>query len=85
MERTRCVSQLGKPVWAGADNRIDHERAVGQVWGGQGYRRELLCSLCAGIVSSQRPQTPITEAGFAGMAVGAALSGLRPVCEFSES
>jgi len=26
--------------------------------------------------------TPITEAGFAGMAVGAALSGLRPICEF---
>lgn len=29
-------------------------------------------------------QTPITEMGFAGVAVGAALSGLRPVCEFSE-
>lgn len=28
-------------------------------------------------------QTPITEAGFTGMAVGAALAGLRPVCEFS--
>jgi pyruvate dehydrogenase E1 component beta subunit len=26
--------------------------------------------------------TPITEHGFAGMAVGAALNGLRPVCEF---
>lgn len=26
--------------------------------------------------------TPITEAGFAGIAVGAALNGLRPVCEF---
>jgi len=26
--------------------------------------------------------TPITEMGFAGMAVGAALGGLRPVCEF---
>lgn len=26
--------------------------------------------------------TPITEAGFAGIAVGAALGGLRPVCEF---
>jgi len=26
--------------------------------------------------------TPITEAGFAGMAVGAALMGLKPVCEF---
>lgn len=26
--------------------------------------------------------TPITEHGFAGMAVGAALRGLRPVCEF---
>ncbi|KIO27106.1 hypothetical protein M407DRAFT_73652 [Tulasnella calospora MUT 4182] len=26
--------------------------------------------------------TPITEMGFAGIAVGAALSGLRPVCEF---
>eukprot|EP00656_Telonema_subtile_P023229 TRINITY_DN245_c0_g1_i1.p1 TRINITY_DN245_c0_g1~~TRINITY_DN245_c0_g1_i1.p1 ORF type:complete len:355 (-),score=115.46 TRINITY_DN245_c0_g1_i1:299-1363(-) len=26
--------------------------------------------------------TPITEMGFAGMAVGAALAGLRPVCEF---
>ncbi|OXG23914.1 pyruvate dehydrogenase E1 component subunit beta [Cryptococcus neoformans Tu259-1] len=26
--------------------------------------------------------TPITEAGFTGMAVGAALAGLRPICEF---
>ena len=26
--------------------------------------------------------TPITEAGFAGLAVGAALYGLKPVCEF---
>eukprot|EP01113_Clastostelium_recurvatum_P008223 TRINITY_DN1385_c0_g1_i2.p1 TRINITY_DN1385_c0_g1~~TRINITY_DN1385_c0_g1_i2.p1 ORF type:complete len:381 (+),score=103.21 TRINITY_DN1385_c0_g1_i2:159-1301(+) len=26
--------------------------------------------------------TPITEMGFAGIAVGAAMSGLRPVCEF---
>jgi hypothetical protein len=30
-------------------------------------------------------QTPITESGFTGMAVGAALAGLRPVCEFSKS
>jgi pyruvate/2-oxoglutarate/acetoin dehydrogenase E1 component len=29
-------------------------------------------------------QTPITESGFGGMAVGAALAGLRPVCEFSK-
>lgn len=26
--------------------------------------------------------TPITEAGFAGIAVGAAMAGLRPICEF---
>lgn len=26
--------------------------------------------------------TPITEIGFAGIAVGAAFAGLRPVCEF---
>jgi len=26
--------------------------------------------------------TPITEAGFTGMAVGAAFYGLRPICEF---
>ncbi|KAJ4437850.1 hypothetical protein ANN_13789 [Periplaneta americana] len=26
--------------------------------------------------------TPITEMGFAGLAVGAAMGGLRPVCEF---
>jgi pyruvate dehydrogenase E1 component beta subunit len=26
--------------------------------------------------------TPITEMGFAGIAVGAAFNGLRPVCEF---
>ncbi len=26
--------------------------------------------------------TPITESGFAGMAVGAALAGLNPICEF---
>ena len=26
--------------------------------------------------------TPITESGFCGLAVGAALAGLRPVCEY---
>ena len=26
--------------------------------------------------------TPITESGFAGLAVGAGLAGLRPICEF---
>lgn len=26
--------------------------------------------------------TPITEMGFAGIATGAAMAGLRPVCEF---
>lgn len=26
--------------------------------------------------------TPITEMGFAGLAVGAAMAGLRPICEF---
>jgi pyruvate dehydrogenase E1 component beta subunit len=26
--------------------------------------------------------TPITEMGFAGIAVGAALAGLKPICEF---
>ena len=26
--------------------------------------------------------TPITEMGFAGLAVGAAMNGLRPICEF---
>ncbi len=26
--------------------------------------------------------TPITEAGFAGIAVGASMAGLRPICEF---
>lgn len=26
--------------------------------------------------------TPITEMGFAGIAVGAAMTGLRPICEF---
>lgn len=26
--------------------------------------------------------TPITEAGFGGLAVGAAMAGLKPVCEF---
>lgn len=26
--------------------------------------------------------TPITEMGFAGIAVGAAMAGLRPICEF---
>ena len=26
--------------------------------------------------------TPITEAGFTGLAVGAALAGLHPICEF---
>jgi pyruvate/2-oxoglutarate/acetoin dehydrogenase E1 component len=26
--------------------------------------------------------TPITEMGFAGLAVGAALAGLKPICEF---
>lgn len=32
--------------------------------------------------SSRIIDTPITEYGFAGIAVGAALGGLRPVCEF---
>ena len=26
--------------------------------------------------------TPITESGFAGIAVGAAMAGLKPICEF---
>jgi pyruvate dehydrogenase E1 component beta subunit len=26
--------------------------------------------------------TPITEAGFTGIAVGSAFAGLRPICEF---
>lgn len=26
--------------------------------------------------------TPITESGFAGLAVGAAMAGLKPICEF---
>ena len=26
--------------------------------------------------------TPITEMGFAGLAVGAAMAGIRPICEF---
>ena len=26
--------------------------------------------------------TPITEAGIAGVAIGAAMAGLRPICEF---
>lgn len=26
--------------------------------------------------------TPITEMGFAGIAVGAAMAGLKPICEF---
>ena len=26
--------------------------------------------------------TPITEAGFAGIATGAAMNGLKPICEF---
>lgn len=28
--------------------------------------------------------TPITESGFCGLAVGAALAGLHPVCEYVE-
>ncbi|RNF19504.1 putative 2-oxoisovalerate dehydrogenase beta subunit, mitochondrial precursor [Trypanosoma conorhini] len=32
--------------------------------------------------TSRVVDTPITEHGFTGMAVGAAMSGLRPVCEF---
>jgi hypothetical protein len=34
--------------------------------------------------ADRRYQTPITESGFAGMAVGAALAGLKPICEFSK-
>jgi pyruvate dehydrogenase E1 component beta subunit len=26
--------------------------------------------------------TPITESGFAGIAVGAAMGGVKPICEF---
>jgi hypothetical protein len=32
--------------------------------------------------ASRVVDTPITEAGFTGLAIGAALSGLRPICEF---
>lgn len=36
----------------------------------------------ADLAGSQVIDTPITESGFAGLAVGAALAGLVPVCEF---
>jgi hypothetical protein len=39
-----------------------------------------------GLIQKYGPErvidTPITEAGFSGMAVGAAMAGLRPICEF---
>ena len=39
-----------------------------------------------GLIQKYGPErvidTPITEAGFSGIAVGAAMSGLRPICEF---
>ena len=35
-----------------------------------------------GFTATQVIDTPITESGFAGLAVGAALAGLNPVCEF---
>lgn len=38
--------------------------------------------LLAQFGASRVIDTPITEYGFAGIAVGAALGGLRPVCEF---
>ncbi len=44
------------------------------------------CSIRRGLLAQFGPSrvvdTPITEYGFAGIAVGAALGGLRPVCEF---
>jgi pyruvate dehydrogenase E1 component beta subunit len=39
-----------------------------------------------GLIQKYGPErvidTPITEAGFSGIAVGAAMAGLRPICEF---
>jgi pyruvate/2-oxoglutarate/acetoin dehydrogenase E1 component len=38
--------------------------------------------LCSQFTTDIYLYSPITEAGFAGIAVGAALAGLRPICEF---
>ncbi len=39
-----------------------------------------------GLIQKYGPErvidTPITEAGFSGIAVGSAMAGLRPICEF---
>lgn len=80
----RCCRALTRRIRYRVKLMADHQRAIGQIWRGPSHRRELSlssCQICGNLSSSQ---TPITESGFAGMAVGAALAGLRPVCEFSE-
>jgi pyruvate dehydrogenase E1 component beta subunit len=51
---------------------------VGQYQGAYKVSKGLLDRFGA----SRVVDTPITEAGFTGLAIGAALSGLRPICEF---
>ncbi|KAE8538462.1 hypothetical protein D1P53_004818 [Cryptococcus gattii VGV] len=47
------------------------------------YKASFRYSSCISSRAEDRViDTPITEAGFTGMAVGAALAGLRPICEF---
>lgn len=47
---------------------------------------DLIIQVSKGLLDKFGPKrvidTPITESGFAGLAVGAALSGLKPICEF---
>jgi pyruvate dehydrogenase E1 component beta subunit len=46
------------------------------------YREQITKGLLDKFGEKRVVDTPITEAGFAGIAVGAAFAGLRPICEF---
>lgn len=56
------------PQVARADSSFDFLQVSRGLWKKYGDKRII--------------DTPITEMGFAGIAVGAAMAGLRPVCEF---
>jgi pyruvate dehydrogenase E1 component beta subunit len=75
MERDPTVVVLGEDV-AGGGGRT--EQGIEDAWGGiMGATRGLIGRFGADRVID----TPISEAGYIGMAVGAAATGLRPVAE----
>ncbi|MFQ5352246.1 MAG: alpha-ketoacid dehydrogenase subunit beta [Candidatus Binatia bacterium] len=75
MERDPDVIVIGEDVAGGGGRK---EQGIEDAWGGiMGATRGLI-----GRFGTQRViDTPISEAGFVGMAVGAAATGLRPVVD----